>query len=88
MLGRVINSHTPSVDTSMYNVPVKPGKANFKRLTLDLGLGWEEPLGADIFLYVEGRVWLPTTDYPSTFIFVNNNAPLTGMVNAGFRVLF
>jgi len=88
MLGRVINSHSPSIDTSMYNVPVKPGKGNFKRLTLDLGLGWETPLGADIFFYLEGRAWLPTTDYPSTFIFVNNNAPLTGMVNAGFRVLF
>ena len=88
MLGRVINSHEPGVDTAAYDVPVKPGKANFKRLTLDLGLGWETPLGADIFFYAEGRVWIPTTDYPSTFIFVNNNAPLTGMANVGLRILF
>ena len=72
----------------VYQVPVRIGKANFKRLTLDLGLGWETPLGADIFIYAEGRAWIPTTDYPSKYIFINDNAPLVGMINTGIRILF
>ena len=88
MLGRVINNHDPVIDTFDYDVPVRQGKANFKRLTLDVGAGWERPIGADIFLYLEGRAWIPTTDYPSKHIFVNENAPLTGMLNAGIRILF
>ena len=88
LLGRIENTHSVLIDTLVYNVPVRTGKANFKRLTLDLGLGWEAPIGADVFFYAEGRVWIPTTDYPSKFIFVNDNAPLVGMINAGIRVLF
>lgn len=88
IMGWVENTHSVSMDTSVYNVPVRIGKANFKRLTLDLGIGWEVPLGADVFFYAEGRAWIPTTDYPSKFIFVNDNAPLTGMINAGIRILF
>jgi len=86
--GGVKNTHTPSVDTSLYNVPVRAGSANFKRLTVDLGLGCEFPLGGDYYIYTEGRVWLPTTDYPSKYIFVNNNAPLVGMLDVGIRILF
>lgn len=88
LLGRVINVHSVAIDTTVYNVPVLSGKANFKRLTVDLGLGWETPIGGDFYFYTEGRVWIPTTDYPSKYIFVNNNAPLTGMFNAGLRLLF
>ena len=88
LLGRVINTHQPGIDTMDYHVPVREGKANFKRLTLDVGGGWETPIGADIFLYAEGRAWIPTTDYPSKHIFVNDNAPLTGMFNIGIRILF
>ncbi|NOT51794.1 MAG: hypothetical protein HOP10_11025 [Chitinophagaceae bacterium] len=88
LLGRISNIHSTVIDTNSYNVPVRVGKANFKRLTADLGLGWETPIGADIFLYTEGRVWIPTTDYPSKFIFINDNAPLVAMLNAGIRILF
>ena len=86
--GRIINTHSVSIDTSLYNVPVREGKANFKRLTADLGLGWEKPIGADFFLYAEGRVWIPASDYPSKYIFVNDNAPLAAMMNVGLRILF
>lgn len=88
LLGRVFNIHSVSLDTSIYFVPVRAGKANFKRLTADLGLGWEMPVGADVYLYAEGRVWIPTTDYPSKYLFVNDNAPFVGMVNFGLRILF
>jgi hypothetical protein len=88
VLGRVINRHNPVLDTADYDLPVREGKANFKRLTLDLGGGVEYPIGADIFLYTDGRLWVPTTDYPSRHIFVNENAPLAGMLNVGIRILF
>jgi len=88
VLGRVINRHNPTIDTADYDLPVREGKANFKRLTLDLGGGVEYPIGADIFLYTDGRLWVPTTDYPSRHIFVNENAPLAGMLNVGIRILF
>lgn len=88
VFGWVNNNHDPGIDTSLYHVPVRAGKANFKRLTVDLGLGAEFPLGGDIYFYSEGRVWIPTTDYPSKYIFVNKDAPLIGMLNLGIRVLF
>jgi hypothetical protein len=88
MLGHVVNTHSVNVDTSIYTVPVLPGKANFKRLTLDIGLGVEFPVGGDIFLYIEGRALVPTTDYPSQYLFINKHAPFTGAANGGLRILF
>lgn len=88
ILGSVNNEHSVKIDTSLYNVPVRSGKANFKRLTLDLALGWEAHLGGAIFFYNEGRVWIPTTDYPSKYLFINRDAPLVATLNFGIRVLF
>jgi hypothetical protein len=88
MLGRIENEHNVSIDTADYVIPVRAGRANFKRLTLDLGAGWEMPIGADFFLYTDGRIWIPTTNYPSEFIFVNKDAPFTGMISLGLRLLF
>ena len=88
LLGRMDNSHSVSTDTTLYNVPVLAGKANFKRLTVDLGLGWEIPIGGDFYFYTEGKVWIPTTNYPSKYIFVNSNAPYVAMLGAGIRILF
>ena len=88
LYGRVANSHSVSIDTSDYFLPVKTGEGKFKRLTLDLGLGTEFPLGGDFYLYTEGRLWIPATDYPSKYVFLNENAPLVGMFNAGIRILF
>ena len=88
LLGTVENIHSVNIDTAFYTVPVRSGKAGFKRLTLDLGLGWETPLGGDLYFYTEGKVWIPTTDYPSKYIFVNSNAPLVAMLSAGIRIIF
>ncbi len=88
MLGRIQNTDSPLIDTSIYLLPVARGKANFKRLTIDIGLGWEWPIGSDIYFYNEGRVWLPTTDYPSKFLFINRKAPLVASLNFGLRILF
>jgi hypothetical protein len=88
LLGRVDNRHSNPIDTSIYNAPVLVGEAKFKRLTLDLGLGWETHIGGGTYTYIEGRAWVPASDYPSKHIFVNNNAPLVGMLNLGVRILF
>lgn len=88
ILGRVENSHTVSIDTALYHVPVISGRANFKRLTIDAGLGWETAISPDIFLYAEGRVWIPTDGYPSRYIYINDRAPWTGMASLGLRIMF
>ena len=88
LLCRIENTHSATVDTSRYADPVLTGKANFKRLTLDLGLGWEVPLGGAIYFYNEVRLWIPTTHYASRYLFVNRDAPLVAMLNFGLRVFF
>ena len=88
MFGRVSNTQSVPVDSSLYVVPVLAGEGRFKRLTFDVGLGAETPLGADIFIYFEGRTLIPTTDYPSPYLFVNQNAPFTASLNLGLRLLF
>jgi hypothetical protein len=90
IFGKATNKYSIAVDTSLYNEPLQPvnGSGHFKRLTIDLGAGWEIPLGGDIFIYSEGKAWIPTTEYPSKYLFVNNNAPLAAMISAGLRILF
>jgi hypothetical protein len=88
LFGRVTNIHTVNIDTALYNVPVLSGTANFKRLTFDLGLGIEFPLGGDFFIYSEARAFIPATGYPSPYIFVNDNAPFVSNLSLGLRLLF
>lgn len=88
LFGTVTNQHSVPIDSANYHIPVLKGKGNFTRLTLDLGLGYERPLGGDIYFYAEGRTFLPTTDYPSNYLLVNKKAPLTASVNMGLRILF
>ncbi len=88
LFGSVQNRHSNAIDTTQYAVPVRSGAAKFKRLTFDLGLGWETHLGGGFYLYTEGRAWIPASDYPSKYLFVNKSAPLVGMFNGGIRILF
>jgi hypothetical protein len=88
MFGRVFNTQSAIIDSSLYAVPVLAGEGRFKRLTFDVGLGAEIPVGADIYIYFEGRTLIPTTDYPSQYLFVNQNAPFTASLNLGLRLLF
>ncbi len=88
LLGRVTNTHSVGIDTTLYHVPVRDGKGNFKRLTFDLGLGYEYPIGGDFFIYSEGRMWIPATEYPSKYLFVNDKAPFAGMMSLGLRLVF
>jgi hypothetical protein len=88
IFGRITNTHSVLVDTALYRLPVLSGAADFKRLSLDLGMGVEFPVGGDFFLYTEAKAWVPASDYPSKYIFVNSNAPFAGMLTVGIRLLF
>lgn len=88
LFGGVTNTHSTNLDTAVYNLPVLAGEGKFKRLTADLGAGWEQPLAGDFYLYAEGKVSIPTTDYPSQFLFVNDKAPFTVAAAVGLRILF
>ncbi len=88
--GRVTNTYTIIKDTINYDFPANPvdGKGSFKRLTFDAALGFEIPIGMEIYLYGEARAWIPASDYPSKYLFINDNAPFIGTANVGLRILF
>ena len=88
LMGSVDNSHNRIIDTALYQAPVLSGIAKFKRMTLDLALGWEKPLGADFYFYTEARVSVPSPGYPSPFLLVNDNAPFMTLLCGGLRILF
>ncbi len=88
ILGRIENSFSAFIDTAFYTPPVKAGKGNFKRITLDLSLGIEKPVGADIYLYSECRAFIPVSDYPSPYLPAGKYAPLTATLCLGVRILF
>jgi len=86
--GAVNNHFSENIDTASYQTPVKAGKSGFKRLTFDLGLGAEKNIGSEVFLFVETRCYVPASSYENPYLFVNKNAPLTGTLHVGLRVLF
>jgi len=88
VFGTAQSTSSVAVDTALYEMPVLSGKGHFKRLTYDLALGFEKPLGGDIFLYSEIKTAIPSTDYPSKYLYVNEGAPLTACACIGLRVLF
>lgn len=88
--GTANNNFTIVTDTANYNFPPNPvkGKGKFKRLTFDAALGYEIPLGMAIYFYGEARAWIPASDYPSKYLFINDHAPFIGTANLGLRILF
>lgn len=88
ILGRIFNTQLPAIDTFSFHSPVTAGKSGFRRLTVDLGLGFEIPAGGGVYFYTEGRMIRPTTDYPSRYLLINKDAPLIGSVDLGIRILF
>ena len=88
LFGNVSNQQSAAIDTAQYYIQVKPGEGKFKRITLDLGLGVEFPIGGEYYIYSEGRLWVPASDYPSKYLYVNDDSPVVGMFNLGIRILF
>ncbi len=90
LYGKAINVYSITIDTASYNYPERPvsGTGHFKRLTLDLGFGWEIPVANEVYFYANAKAWIPTTDYPSKYLFLNKNAPFVGTLSLGIRILF
>lgn len=88
LFGHVENNSAIIPDSSLYILPVLNGNGAFKRLTVDAALGYEKPIGADVYLYSELRSWFPTSSYPSKYLLVNNDAPWILMICGGIRILF
>lgn len=88
LFGKVLNNHDTRIDTALYNVPVLGGRAKFTRLTLDLGLGMEVPVGGDIFVYGECKSYIPVSTFPNRYLLNDKYTPLPGMLSIGVRVLF
>ena len=90
IFGKATNNYSTSIDTALYQSPSQPinGSGHFKRLTFDVALGCEFPIGGDFFIYSQAKAWIPTTEYPSKYLFVNNNAPFAAMISTGMRILF
>ena len=90
MFGRIDNSYSAAIDTSLYDNSAAPlsGEGNFRRLTLDLGLGVEYHVGGTIYAYSDLRTWLPTTNYPSEYLHSNDKVPMPLILSFGLRILF
>ena len=90
IFGNASNTFSTSIDTALYAVQnnIVNGSGDFKRLTFDLTGGIEFPVSYEIFVYSEIRMHIPTTDYPSSYLLKNSNAPFLGGINLGIRVLF
>ena len=88
LFAHVSNTNSTSVDTSLYNAPLLPGEGNFRKLTFDLGIGGEVPIGGNFFLFVDGRTWLPASSKTVPYLHNQKNVPLPVMLSAGMRILF
>lgn len=88
--GKASNNFSAAIDTSLYTVTgnIISGTGRFKRLSFDIAAGIEYPVGYMVFVFSEARLLIPTTGYPSSYLLKNNNAPLPGSINIGFRILF
>lgn len=89
LLGKAANAFNIVIDSTLYKIqqPIE-GSSAFKRLTLDIGVGTEFPLGTAVFIYTEARTWIPTTHYPSDYLYKSNyNIPAIVAINLGLRVL-
>jgi hypothetical protein len=90
MYGNASNTFSTSIDTALYTIQynVSHGRGDFKRLTFDITGGVEFPVSYEIFVYSEIRMYIPTTDYPSSYLMNNSHAPFLGSINLGIRIMF
>ena len=91
MVSKVENEFNIKVDTANYIYPANPvnGNNSFRRLTLDVGLGVEYPIGSDIYLYSDLRTWISASDAPpSVYFHDTKNVPMPVIASLGIRLLF
>jgi hypothetical protein len=88
LFARIENSFSQSVDTSLYASPGPTAAAGtFRRIILDMGLGGEWAIGADVYAFGELRSLLQASETPSPLVAGSRAIPLAASVHAGLRVL-
>ncbi|HVF81304.1 MAG TPA: hypothetical protein VM884_05200 [Flavisolibacter sp.] len=88
LFAKVRNGFSMPVDESLYSTQTKEGQGRIKKLTLDLALGGELPLGGNFFAFADARTWLPASGNTSPLLHNQRNLPLTVTASIGLRLLF
>jgi hypothetical protein len=90
LFNKVQNTYTQAIDTALYTTGNAPqeGTGRARRLTFDLGLGVELPVGGYTFLYADARTWVPASTTPSPYVYGSVNVPFPALVSVGVRILF
>ena len=87
LFGKVRNANSPSVDSALYHVQPLAGESSLKKLTFDIGLGGEVPIGANFLVFVDGRGWLPASSGTSPYLHNQKNVPLSFILSTGLRMV-
>lgn len=88
LFARIENRFSQNVDTSRYQSAGPTAAAGtFRRIVLDLGLGGEWAIGADVYFFGELRALLQASETPSALVAGSRSVPLGTSVHAGLRVL-
>lgn len=89
LFARVRNQFLPAIDTSRYFVPTLPtGGSKIKKLTFDLSIGVEQPLGGNFFAFADVRTWLPASSKTSPYLHDQKKIPLPVVASIGLRILY
>jgi len=90
MFTGVKNTYFTEVDTALYTNGGAPlaGSSSFRRLILDLGLGYEVSLGADFYVYADARTMVRASSYPSPYFHRTKDVPLPLIASLGVRIRF
>lgn len=88
LFGKVLNTHNTRIDTTLYEAPVLAGRSKYNRLTLDLGVGVEAPVGGDFFIYGECKSYIPVSTFPNRYLLNDKYTPFPVLLTIGVRVLF
>jgi hypothetical protein len=88
LFAKMRNSFSIPIDVILYNAQPQQGEGKIKKLTFDLGLGGEMPLGGNFFAFADARTWLPASGNTSPFLHNQRNVPLVVTASVGLRLLF
>ncbi|MDQ6610456.1 MAG: hypothetical protein M3Y85_11620 [Bacteroidota bacterium] len=88
LFAKLRNSFTIAVDTTLYNARPKEGESKIRKLSFDLGIGAEQPLGGNFYGFAEVNTWLPASSNTSPYLHNQRNVPLPVILSVGVRLLF
>jgi len=88
LFAKVRNSFSIPVDERLYKNQTRQGNGTIKKLTFDLGIGGEMPMGGNFFAFADARTWLPASSNTSPFFHNQKNVPLPITATIGLRILF